>query len=884
MRKLAALLVVLLLLPVYFPVRATPVGGDYVAELQNNATVIYNFLENHSTELGISNESLAQIKGNLTLAENQSNETIKIQYLNQTIYLELNVSADAIREKKEFWANVSSTLSTISVNCSEPVRELVANLTNSAGMIESIKERFNGTVNSTEVIITLNNTLRTFSHSDEIVRKTAECLVTLVEKDRNQTENELSKIRVETEGLIPKVESLINDSKRTESALESILNTTKSGSIGLSMEKLKNITAELQTLKENLESLKNEANALNASLDDEYNSTIYELRSTTDVTSILRAYASFKESQENVSEGISLLRDKLREFNGTYIGLKGDLKALTDNATVETRTLIKEEATALQKRIGNLYSSLTAKMARLQNITNITPALQGNLTAITNEIDRDLNNLEKWNSTLAEILGNTTSTDLESMAAYLKQIADIRGFINGINESKISLEVDTLLESVGNSGTTSSSTTTTPHTTTTTTNSTSGTVSTTPPGTNSTTSGKSGGGGIVSKIKGFLVLILKGIALVVGALAALIVGVKAYYLFQEKSRERKERKRIEEIKRSKEEEKRRHQEIVNLMKESLSDIKRESKRLGLLSDIIVLEKLRELEEMVREAERAFRISNYRRVRQIKEEFAKKVEELNSALRNYGKTLKLDLGSHVAANSYIGRRENNEDSYIAEKVGGNILLAVADGMGGHLAGEVASKKAIEVLKETLEANRFGDPVEILRKAIHRANEEIYKMGHDPDHPEWYKMGTTLTATIVRGDTATVGNVGDSRTYLIRDGTITRLTKDHSLVQELIDRGEITEEEARKHPQKNIITKALGIEEELKLEPEDIKKIALKPGDYLLLCSDGLSDALTDKDILNTVMNARSLQDAVKFLIEKAYSMGSSDNITVVLYRH
>ncbi|AEK71921.1 Serine/threonine protein phosphatase 2C (PP2C) [Thermococcus sp. 4557] len=329
----------------------------------------------------------------------------------------------------------------------------------------------------------------------------------------------------------------------------------------------------------------------------------------------------------------------------------------------------------------------------------------------------------------------------------------------------------------------------------------------------------------------------------------------------------------------------RAREAVEIMEDIIERLQKELESLNLLTDEGVTRKLSEMRRLVSEARAAFERGDYRRPLTLKEKFLSEYEVLNLRIAPYKQTLNVDITKHVAAKSYIGRRQNNEDAYIVEKVGGNILLAVADGMGGHLAGEVASKKATEILKETLKHNKFADPEEVFREAIKRANEVIYQMGHDPAHPEWYNMGTTLTAAIVRGNTATVANIGDSRTYLIRpDGSIKRITKDHSLVQELIDKGEITPEEARKHPQKNVITKALGISQTITIGRNDIKKVGIQKGDYLLLCSDGLSDALPDSEIARTVLAAPSLEEAVKILVEKAYGYGSDDNITVVLYRH
>ncbi len=888
MRKLAALVIVLLLLPVYLPAGATPQGGNYTEDLQNNATLIYNFLENHSAELGIANKSLARIEGNLTLAENQSNETIKLQYLNRTIILELNVSASAIEEKQKFWANISSVLLNISPNCSNPVREVVANLTDFGGRIESIwesiRKSFNGTINATEVISALNKTLVTLSHSDEVSGETAECLLQEVERSRNQTFENLDGITAGINELMSKLGSLLKDANETENALNRVLSAAQSSAIESSKEKLENATEESLKLKGNLESLRNETAILKEHANGNYNTTMSKLGSAGDIEQILDVYSNFIETQKEISTNASGLKSKLEEFNGTYTSLNNELGEVKENTTNESRTLIMKKVSSLQERANSLYAALEAEKEKLQNISNISPIFQANVTALVEEINSTLTELKNRNSTLEGIQKNITSADLEGLTSYLEQIKGIESFLNGINESKVELKVNNLLKLMKSSSTTSTSTTTASPTTSSPIITTSSSTANSTTITNSTAPGKSTGGGLSSKVKNFLILLLKIIAVAVGAIAALIVGAKAYFILKEKSREREERKRIEEMERRKREKIREHQEMINLMKDSLSEIKKKLARLDLLNDDRVLEKLEELTKMIQDAERAFRVRDYRRVEHVRDAFAEEVEKLNTYLNEYRKTYELDLSSHVAANSYIGRRENNEDSYTAEKVGGNILLAVADGMGGHLAGEVASKKAIEILKETLESNKFGDPEEVLKEAILRANEEIYRMGHDPSHPELYKMGTTLTTAIVRGDTATIGNVGDSRTYLIRDGSIKRLTKDHSLVQELIDRGEITEEEARKHPQKNIITKALGVDEEIRLDPEDIKKVNLKPSDYLLLCSDGLSDALTDRDILNTVMNARSLRDAVKFLIEKAYSLGSNDNITVVLYRH
>ncbi|ASJ03497.1 hypothetical protein A3L09_09605 [Thermococcus profundus] len=377
----------------------------------------------------------------------------------------------------------------------------------------------------------------------------------------------------------------------------------------------------------------------------------------------------------------------------------------------------------------------------------------------------------------------------------------------------------------------------------------------------------SGKGGILDTLKG----LLKIIGLIIIAIIILIFVIRAGSTGYAKLSEAKKRSEAENA--------------VKLMREILRDLEIELERLNLADDESVQDSLIRIRNALRDAEAALRRNDYRTPLTLKKRFITEVESLNSRIKPYKKSMEKDLTKHAVGRTYLGRRENNEDAYTVEKIGGNILLAVADGMGGHLAGEVASKTAIDTLREILQRKKLADPAEVLRDAIIEANRKIYEMGHDPAHPERYNMGTTLTAAVVRGDTATVANIGDSRTYLIKPGgTIQRLTKDHSLVQELVDKGEITEEEARRHPQKNVITKALGIEPEIKIDEGDIKKVNLQEGDYLLLCSDGLTDALRDEEIASTLLAAPSLEEAAKMLIEKAYAYGSNDNITVVIYRH
>lgn len=231
---------------------------------------------------------------------------------------------------------------------------------------------------------------------------------------------------------------------------------------------------------------------------------------------------------------------------------------------------------------------------------------------------------------------------------------------------------------------------------------------------------------------------------------------------------------------------------------------------------------------------------------------------------------------ITALSNIGGRENNEDSYITKDLNGVHLIAVADGMGGHAAGEMASRLAIIELEAVVEEllAKGTAPDEILKKGYAKVNHEIRDLSkHDL---KYQGMGTTLVSALVFDHEAIFANLGDSRGYLIRDD-IKQITKDHSLVQELVDNGVITPVEAFGHPRKNILTKALGLEDEA--EP-DIYRCELDEGDVLMLCSDGLSDSLGDEEIKEIFEKKIDLDNAAEKLIETA--LGSKDNITFILY--
>jgi len=219
------------------------------------------------------------------------------------------------------------------------------------------------------------------------------------------------------------------------------------------------------------------------------------------------------------------------------------------------------------------------------------------------------------------------------------------------------------------------------------------------------------------------------------------------------------------------------------------------------------------------------------------------------------------------------RQQNEDSYLAEEN----LYVVADGMGGHNAGEVASALAVTTLKA---GARSGiDSVERFRELVQQANTAIYTASLDDSTQSG--MGTTLTAlSIVAGEEprVLVANVGDARTYLWRNGALTRLSVDHSYVQELVNEGIITPEEARVHPRRNIVTRALGIDRSVVV---DVFSHVVRTGDRIVLCSDGLVDEVSDADIAIVLGQHSDPQDTSEALVMVANTAGGRDNTTVIV---
>jgi PPM family protein phosphatase len=233
---------------------------------------------------------------------------------------------------------------------------------------------------------------------------------------------------------------------------------------------------------------------------------------------------------------------------------------------------------------------------------------------------------------------------------------------------------------------------------------------------------------------------------------------------------------------------------------------------------------------------------------------------------------LRVAEHYAITDTGLQRRANEDSMLARAP----LFVVADGMGGAQAGEVASRIAVETFGE--DGQDFSDPARALNAHAQAANARIHELSHsDAAHAG---MGTTLSAVYVGEQDVTIAHVGDSRVYCLRDGELLRLTDDHSLVDELIRQGRLTPEEAEEHPQRSIITRALGPEAQVEV---DTRLFKARPGDVYLLCSDGLTSMVGEPRMAQLMLDRPSLRDAGRALVEEANRQGGRDNITAVLLR-
>jgi len=227
------------------------------------------------------------------------------------------------------------------------------------------------------------------------------------------------------------------------------------------------------------------------------------------------------------------------------------------------------------------------------------------------------------------------------------------------------------------------------------------------------------------------------------------------------------------------------------------------------------------------------------------------------------------------------RQHNEDNggiYVNSK--GQRLAIVADGMGGHRAGDVASEMTLTSLKgfwdQTDDFQTAEEAEGWLRKHIAEVNTILYE--HSKENEQCEGMGTTVVAAICTDRFATIANIGDSRCYILNESGFQQLTEDHSLVNELVRSGQITKEDAEHHPRKNVLLRALGTEAAVEM---DIKTITFEEGDLLLLCSDGLSNKVAVAEMIEILKSGRTLEEKASVLIEQANNNGGEDNITLVI---
>ena len=227
------------------------------------------------------------------------------------------------------------------------------------------------------------------------------------------------------------------------------------------------------------------------------------------------------------------------------------------------------------------------------------------------------------------------------------------------------------------------------------------------------------------------------------------------------------------------------------------------------------------------------------------------------------------------------REENQDAYAIQTVGAYTVAVVCDGMGGTNGGRLASSIGVDVYREQLEKHmkeEMNDQQlsQISQFAVSLANKAIREEAAKT--PGYERMGTTLVSAIVRDDRALVSNVGDSRAYLISREGIQQISRDHSVVENMVERGDLTPQAARRHPRRNLITRALGPDEEVEA---DTFPVAWKQGDFILLCSDGLVNTVSDQEILFEVIHGGTADDCLERLLALSKERGAPDNVTVVL---
>ena len=225
------------------------------------------------------------------------------------------------------------------------------------------------------------------------------------------------------------------------------------------------------------------------------------------------------------------------------------------------------------------------------------------------------------------------------------------------------------------------------------------------------------------------------------------------------------------------------------------------------------------------------------------------------------------------------RETNQDFvFSSEKPVGNLqnLFIVADGMGGHNAGDYASRYAIEIIVKEIMECRGKEPAAIFGRAIAQANAALVKKA--AEDVQLYGMGTTAVLATLEGNSLWVANIGDSRLYLLGEEGIRQVTRDHSLVEEMVLRGELRKSEARMHPDKNIITRAIGATEDV---TADMFEVEIQQDEQILMCTDGLTNMVEDEEVLAIVRGREDLVERVEKLVERANENGGKDNITVIM---
>jgi len=225
-----------------------------------------------------------------------------------------------------------------------------------------------------------------------------------------------------------------------------------------------------------------------------------------------------------------------------------------------------------------------------------------------------------------------------------------------------------------------------------------------------------------------------------------------------------------------------------------------------------------------------------------------------------------------------KRDTNQDNiFVSEKPIGPLpnLFIVADGMGGHAAGDFASRYAISVVTDFIKKSSVRNPISLLKRALVYASNEVFR--ESERDKEKAGMGTTMVCCVLEGNSLYVANIGDSRLYVIHDD-IRQITMDHSLVEELIRNGQLERNKGRNHPEKNIITRAMGSRDEAM---PDFFEVELVEGDYVLLCSDGLSNMVKDDEIRDIISESAAPEGAVESLIQRANYYGGNDNISAIV---